>query len=160
MLKKFDQFITISLAIVLIWMSLTCSYSNAQGSMNFFCVQFNGGIQINIQMSVAAQTASDKMLKFLERVKLEVASITANLKTALVRKPTQNKSALMLTFDLKCQISRKRNVQFSCNFQKNTFWPHLHVTRHQNQKQNSELGSIWRILHSNPLLPEIYGMVT
>ena len=54
MLKKFEHLVTISLVVVLIWMLLTCSYSNAQG----------------------------KMFKFLELVKLEVASISANLKTA------------------------------------------------------------------------------
>ena len=91
MLKKFEQFITISLAVVLLWMLLTCSYSNAQGSTNFSCVQFNVHCYPNWRSNErCGQTAPDKMLKFLERVKLEVASINGNLKTALVWKPAQN----------------------------------------------------------------------
>ena len=64
MLKKFEQFITISLAVVLVWMPLTCYYSNAQGSTNFSCVQFNGGIQISVQMSVTGKPLLIKCSNF------------------------------------------------------------------------------------------------
>ena len=41
--------------LVPVWMLLTCSYSNAQWSTNFSCVQFNGGIKVGLQMSVAGK---------------------------------------------------------------------------------------------------------
>ena len=69
-LKKFEHFITSSLTVALIWMILQRSYSNARGSTNFSYVQFNGGIQMNVLMSIVDKPYDDKMLKFIDEVKL------------------------------------------------------------------------------------------
>ena len=73
LLKKFEHFITSSLSVALIWTFLPRSYSNAWGSTNFSYIQFNGGIKFQeCSNEHCRQTTGDKMLKFLEEVKLGV----------------------------------------------------------------------------------------
>ena len=65
------------------------------------------------------QTTDDKMLKFLEEVKLRFIFTPVHFKIAkenILQKIL--KSALTLNFDPKCPFLKKRNVQFSRNFQK------------------------------------------
>ena len=50
------------------------------GSANFSFVQFNGGIQLNVLMCIVDKTTGDKMLKFLEEVKLGFIFTPAHLK--------------------------------------------------------------------------------
>ena len=82
MLRKFEQFITISLAAALLF--------KCTGVNELFLCTFELQYPRRCSNECCGQTALDEMLKFLEQVKLGVTSIAVNLKTAYVRKHAQN----------------------------------------------------------------------
>ena len=105
------------------------------------------------------QTTDDRMLKFLEKVKLGFIFIPVYFKIAKGKKTCEKswKNALPLNFHPKCQFLRKRNFQFSWNFQKEVLWAHLHrpILRHQMHSNLPIKVVTWRSLYSKPLPPQI-----
>ena len=63
--RNLSFLITSSLSVALIWMFKQCTYSNAWGSTNFSYVQFNGGIQMNVLMSIVDKLLMIKCSNFL-----------------------------------------------------------------------------------------------